>query len=163
MLQPLDNHLNKPFKDAMRIKWEEWLLNGDREYTRTGKCKGASYEMVAQWVSEVWREMSRDIIKRSFIETGIQDCDDDEVLHSKLQSILAGTDPSEVDDDVEDSEASDLESYADESDSDNEESGEKVVTMIVTLTVKSLTNMLSKVLFASTFSNFSVRLFILFV
>ena len=127
LLQPLDSHLNKPFKDAnaMRRRWEEWLLNGDREYTRTGKRKGASYEMVAQWVSEAWREMSRDIIKRSFIETGIQDCDGDEVLHSKLQSLLAGTDPSEVDDDVEDSEASDLENYTGESDSDNEKSGEE--------------------------------------
>ena len=63
-------------------------------------------------------------IKRSFIETGIQDCDDDEVLHSKLQSSLAWTDTSEMDGDVEDSEASDLESHADEFDSNNEESGD---------------------------------------
>ena len=120
LLQPLDSHLNKPFKNAMRRKWEEWLSNGEREYTRTGKRKGASYDKMARWVarqvlrwvSEVWRDMSRDMIRRSFIETGIQQSANDEDLHSKLRSCLAGSELSELDDDMESNNTSDLENHA---------------------------------------------------
>ena len=71
--------------------------------------------------------MSRDMIRRSFIETGIQQSANDEDLHSKLQSCLAGSELSELDDDMESNNTSDLENYAedmDETKSDIEEGGE---------------------------------------
>jgi hypothetical protein len=35
ILQPLDTHLNKPLKGAMRSRWEEWMLNGEKVSTGT--------------------------------------------------------------------------------------------------------------------------------
>lgn len=52
ILQPADVHWNKPFKTAMREKWLHWLTEGEKEFTRSGRRKSASYEMVVTWVSE---------------------------------------------------------------------------------------------------------------
>ena len=60
-LQFLDTHLNKPFKDNLkdRWRWEEWLDNGNRGYTRNGNRKRVLYEMVANWISDAWKEVAR--------------------------------------------------------------------------------------------------------
>ena len=43
--QFLDNHVNKPFKEIMKEKWEDWIANGEAEFTQKGKRKGASYQL----------------------------------------------------------------------------------------------------------------------
>ena len=35
--QFLDTHVNKPFKDIMKEKWEDWIVNGEAEFTEKGK------------------------------------------------------------------------------------------------------------------------------
>ena len=37
LLQFLDTHANKPFKDSLKDQWEEWLDNGKEEFTKSGK------------------------------------------------------------------------------------------------------------------------------
>lgn len=37
VLQPLDVCLNKPFKDAMRSRWNQWMVSGDKSLTPAGK------------------------------------------------------------------------------------------------------------------------------
>jgi hypothetical protein len=46
LLQPADVHWNKSFKSSMKERWLQWLAEGGEEYTRGGKRKSASYEMV---------------------------------------------------------------------------------------------------------------------
>ena len=36
MLHPLDVTVNKPFKDCMRKKWQEWMLAGQNTFTTSG-------------------------------------------------------------------------------------------------------------------------------
>ena len=71
LLQFLDTHVNKPFKDSLKDQWEEWLDNGKEEFTKSGKRRRASYEMVAQWVHKAWRDDATDeIIVRDFSKLG---------------------------------------------------------------------------------------------
>ena len=92
--QFLDTHLNKPFKDSLRDRWEEWLDNGEKEYTRNGNRKRASYEMVATWASDAWKEVATDEI--------IEWHGDRAQLHSRLRETIESRDvpaenPEEVD------------------------------------------------------------------
>ena len=41
--QFLDTHVNKPFKDVMKEKWEDWIENGDAEFTEKESRKRTSY------------------------------------------------------------------------------------------------------------------------
>ena len=66
LLQVMDTHVNKPFKDILKNKWAEWLDHGEQEFTRTGKRRRASYEMIAQWVFEAWRLITPDSICKRF-------------------------------------------------------------------------------------------------
>ena len=50
LLQYLDTHVNKSFKGNVRERWEDWMANGVAEYTKSGKRRRASYEMVCEWV-----------------------------------------------------------------------------------------------------------------
>ena len=61
LLQFLDTHVNKPYKDSLNDQWEEWLDNGKEEFTKSGKRRRASYEMVAQWY-KAWRDVATDEI-----------------------------------------------------------------------------------------------------
>ena len=39
VLQPLDVCLNKPFKVHMRQKWNEWMVNGEKQLMKVGNLK----------------------------------------------------------------------------------------------------------------------------
>ena len=97
LLQPCDLSWNKPFKDAMRRKWKDWLADGIREYTRAGNRKSASYKQVAEWVVECWRSLDAEIIANSFAQCGIvkSTTQSDLMLHSRLAAMLGGEDVSE--------------------------------------------------------------------
>ena len=43
ILQPLDVFLNEPFKDGVRKRWMEWLLEGIHKFTANGRQKKPSF------------------------------------------------------------------------------------------------------------------------
>ena len=88
VLQPADVCWNKPFKAAMRDKWLDWLTTGKTEFTKSGNRKQASYEMVVNWVSQCWRDIPDDLIRRSFVVCGIVERNDNNSLHQRLRAIL---------------------------------------------------------------------------
>ena len=47
-LQFLDTHVNKPIKDIMKEKWEDWIVNGEAEFMEKGNRKHGSYQLVAE-------------------------------------------------------------------------------------------------------------------
>jgi hypothetical protein len=89
-LQPADTHWNKPFKTEMKRRWRDWLLQGEHEYTKSGKRKRASYNLVAQWVSDSWKDVPHNLISRSFLESGLSHFSSHglEELHSKLRVVV---------------------------------------------------------------------------
>jgi hypothetical protein len=52
-LQPLDITVNKPFKDQLRAKWENWMIGGIHEYNKTGWMKRPSYKDIVAWIVEM--------------------------------------------------------------------------------------------------------------
>lgn len=47
MVQPLDVAINKPFKDCMRKKWQEWMLADQHTFTASGH------------IYEVWEDIPK--------------------------------------------------------------------------------------------------------
>ena len=60
-LQPLDVCLNKPFKQRVRMKWTEWLMDKDKHsFTLSGYMRMPNITTVCTWVK--WDDLSPDII-----------------------------------------------------------------------------------------------------
>ena len=88
LLQPCDVSWNKSMKSKVRERWNAWLQEGEKEFTRSGKRKRASYDMVAKWVVEAWDEVPREMISTSFVKCGLTPMDSIDLLHSSLQNLL---------------------------------------------------------------------------
>ncbi|CAG8470563.1 8795_t:CDS:1 [Dentiscutata erythropus] len=52
VLQPPDVSVNKPFKNRIRKRWEEWIDKGKKSYIKKENQKKASYKLVCKWVFE---------------------------------------------------------------------------------------------------------------
>lgn len=71
LVQPLDVSLNKPFKDSLREKWINWMMDGEKTYTKGGNVRQASLDTVCSWVLEAWNSINSDIVQKSFKKCGI--------------------------------------------------------------------------------------------
>ena len=89
LLQFLDTHVNKPFKD-MKEKWEDWIVNGDAEFTEKGNIKRASYQLVAEWADDTWKKVATDeLIIKGFRKCSYIEHDGETSnLHSRLQETI---------------------------------------------------------------------------
>ena len=107
VVQPLDVCLNMPFKGHLRVKWTQWMLEGEKTYTVVGNMRAASLETVCQWVKESWEEIC-EMVRYSFDQCGISNAlygHDDDVLwrdvDGKAGDVDNGAD-SEVADEMDD-------------------------------------------------------------
>ena len=90
--------------------------------TKKGNLKKASYEMVCEWVSETWREISTDLLAKSFEASGLTlspDGSEDDKMTSRLQAIIANR-MNEVCFSEEDNEPSNQDGIDSEPNPDNE-------------------------------------------
>jgi len=62
-LQPLDIAVNKPFKDQLRSKWENWMMGGIHEYNKTGQMKRPSYKDIVAWIVESWAAANENCVR----------------------------------------------------------------------------------------------------
>ena len=88
--QFLDTHVNKPFKDVMKEKWEDWIENGDAEFTEKESRKRASYQLVAGWADDTLKKVATDeLIIKGFRQCGYIEYDGETSnLHSRLQETI---------------------------------------------------------------------------
>ena len=89
-LKFLDTHVNKPFKDIMKEKWEDWIVNGEAEFTEKENRKLASYQLVAEWADDTWKKVATDkLIIKGFRQCGYIEYDGKTSnVHSKLQETI---------------------------------------------------------------------------
>ena len=82
----------------MRNKWNEWMTGGEIQFTASSKRKRASYEMVVNWVNDVWQQVAADkIILKGFKECGYIGYDNVNSLHSCLRETIVNREiPPEV-------------------------------------------------------------------
>jgi len=73
LLQPLDTHINKVFKDKVRKSFEFWYNNiGTKPENKTPKyLRNLSVKVVTGWVLAACDEIPTDLIRRSFKSCGI--------------------------------------------------------------------------------------------
>jgi len=76
IVQPLDVCLNKPFKDKLREKWNIWMSSGQFSYTKGGNLKKPEYGIICKWILEVWAEIPKEMIVKSFKKCGISNAMD---------------------------------------------------------------------------------------
>ena len=89
LLQVMDTHVNKTFKDILKNRWAEWLDHGEEDFTRTGKRRRASYEMIASWVEEAWRHITPELILIGSRECGYIQWDGNfDNLHSRFRETI---------------------------------------------------------------------------
>jgi len=70
-LQPADVAWMRPLKCAYFLKWNNWLINAQKAYTKAGNRKSPGYAMVVEWISQCWQELDTSVIVRSFDQCGI--------------------------------------------------------------------------------------------
>ena len=90
LLQFLDTHVNKPFKDIMKEKWEDQNVNGEAEFTEKGNRKPAPHQLVAEWEDDTWKKVATDeLIMKEFRQCGYIEYDGETSnLHSRLQETI---------------------------------------------------------------------------
>lgn len=71
LVQPLDVSINKPFKDSLRQRWNMWMLEGDKTFTKGGNMRQVSLPEMCQWILTAWNEIKPEIIVKSFKKCGI--------------------------------------------------------------------------------------------
>ncbi|KAK2559386.1 Pogo transposable element with KRAB domain [Acropora cervicornis] len=66
MLHPLNVTVNKPFKDCMRKKWQEWMLAGQNTFTASGHLSegGTGSDLLVD--SKAWEDILNKLIKKWF-------------------------------------------------------------------------------------------------
>ena len=57
---------NKPFKAHYQQQYDEWIANGEKMYTKSGNKRAPIKKQVCEWTLEAWRELTTELIKKSF-------------------------------------------------------------------------------------------------
>lgn len=65
-IQAADVYVNKPFKERMMERYDEWLANGVHGFTEGGNMKPVPRRMVVEWIVDTWKEIKRDLVVDSF-------------------------------------------------------------------------------------------------
>ena len=66
LLQPLDVYINKLFNDGLRRCWSDWIMSGEKTYSKSGRMKKVELPMICGWIIKVCEEIWLDIIKLHF-------------------------------------------------------------------------------------------------
>ncbi len=71
LLQPAGVAWFAVIKKAYREKWNHWFTFGDKDFTVNLNMKSPGYVLCSSWISEIWQEMSADLIRKSFDLCGV--------------------------------------------------------------------------------------------
>ena len=115
----------KPFKVHMRQKWNEWMVNGEKQLTKAGKLKRPKLATVRQWIVDSWNQIPSDMVIRSFLKCGISNSIDGSEDDELFSEFISGRDDVEQEENTEecdlyDDKLSEEQFYELFGDSDNE-------------------------------------------
>ncbi|KAF4794059.1 hypothetical protein TURU_105362 [Turdus rufiventris] len=55
----------------LRIMWENWMMEGEHSFTKTGRQCRASYATVCQWIVDAWHKVSARTVIQGFARADI--------------------------------------------------------------------------------------------
>ena len=70
-LQPADVSWNKPFKEAYKALYNEWMATGEKSYTPAGNVCAPDKALCLRWVKETWNSVTTEVVIKSFRVCGI--------------------------------------------------------------------------------------------
>ena len=70
-LQPADVSWNKPFKQAYKALYSEWMATGEKSYTAAGNMRAPDKALCLRWVKEAWNSVTTEVVIKSFRVCGI--------------------------------------------------------------------------------------------
>ena len=85
---------NKPFKEAYKSRYNQWMISGDKSYTAHGNVHAPDKALCLQWVIESWECITADIVKKSFLSCGISvevNGSEDDQIHCLKQGGVASS------------------------------------------------------------------------
>ena len=92
MLQPLDVSINKPFKDRMRVKLQNWMLEGQHSFTARGRIRKVELDEICRWIRDAWDSIPPEMIAKSFrkccITNALDGTEDEEIWEEESNSDL---------------------------------------------------------------------------
>jgi hypothetical protein len=62
---------NKPFKDNLGAKWENWMMVDIHEYNKTGRMERPSYKDIVAWIVESWAAVNENCVRNVFIKARV--------------------------------------------------------------------------------------------
>ena len=90
ILQPLNVSINKPFKDCMRAKWQEWMLAGEHTFTAGGRIWKVELDEICRWISDAWNDPPTEMIVKLFrkccITNAMDGTEDEEIWEEESDS-----------------------------------------------------------------------------
>ena len=110
LAQPMDKCVNRPFKEAVRQSWEEWMRI-PRALTQKGNLMQPTRQDVISWVSKAWCGIKTDLLVKSFLVCGISNALDgsqDDFVCDKVPALDANSTESESADEEDTEDAEDL-------------------------------------------------------
>ena len=63
----LETHVNTGTHDTHVNRWEDWVENGEAEFTKKEIARRASYQLVPEWADDTWKKTTTgDLIMKGF-------------------------------------------------------------------------------------------------
>ena len=66
LVHPAGVSWNKPFKEAYKELYNEWMVSGEKSYMPAGNVRAASKLLCMRWVKQAWSCVSKEVVVKSF-------------------------------------------------------------------------------------------------
>ncbi len=105
------------------------MLNSPKSFTKSGHIKSPGYKLAIEWISQIWRDLDKDIIINSLQKCGITS-NESEIYYSQLRNFINSNEFAEdvemVLEDTSDIEGFDEEDGDDDDDDDDEDEDDNI-------------------------------------
>ena len=96
LVQPLDVCLNKPFKDHVCKKWNNWMVSGGNIFTKGGNMRPPQLDELANFILKAWEDIETSMVVRSFKKCGVSNA-----MDGTEDDYLFEDDPAEIENEEE--------------------------------------------------------------
>ena len=86
----LETHVNTGTHDTHVNRWEDWVENGEAEFTKKEIARRASYQLVPEWADDTWKKTTiSDLTMKGFQQYDyIEYAWNISLLHSRLEETI---------------------------------------------------------------------------